>query len=232
MDGGGSGGVLGGDGRNDRRLTQILAALILVALLSCLVLWGVSGLKAVPDVVGLSKADAIKVLEKAGFTVGTVTEGAGAAGSAGKVLAQSPKAGDRVSAGSAVDLVVAGGSVAGGGTGGSTGKATGIGELPQPPPNPPREDTIVPYDSAAMPSGTRVPNVMGISEGAALSALHSAGFSGSVKYGKTTTDVPVGIVYGQDPSAGSYASAGTTVVIWVSTGPPRAGFPYPRAPYN
>jgi hypothetical protein len=221
VDGSGSEGILGGVGRSDSRLTQVLAALLLVAMLSCLVLWGVSGLKAVPDVVGLSEADARKAIEKSGFAVGAVSQVPGAAGSAGKVLEQSPRAGDRVSAGSSVNLVFAeGGSIAGGGTGtgGSTSKAAGIGALPEPPPNPPREETIVPYDSASMPSGTRVPDVMGISE--------------SVRYGASTTNVAPGIVYAQNPSAGSYASAGATVIIWLSTGAPEGGFPYPRAPYN
>jgi hypothetical protein len=122
------------------------------------------------------------------------------------------------------------------GTGGQTtvgggGTAVAGGSLPQPPANPPRVDPIVPYDSAALPSGVRVPNVLGMSQSAALSALHAAGFAGSVRHGNTTTDVPVGAVYFMDPAAESYKPSGSTVVIWLSTGPPRGGFPYPRPPY-
>lgn len=65
---------------------------------------------ALPDCVGLSKADAIKLLETKGLVVGNVTEvnNTNKPYSAGIVLEQSPKhkVGEQVGKGSAVDLVV------------------------------------------------------------------------------------------------------------------------------
>ena len=235
VDDSGSGGIFADVGRGDGKLTQILAALLLVAFLACLVLWGISGLKAVPDVVGMTKAEAAAALEKAGFAVGSIVPREGSAEQDGKVVEQSPRAGYRVSAGSAVTLTVAqagGTSTAGGATGSGAGaQGAGIG-LPEWTGNPPREDTIVGYDSAAMPAGRLVPSVMGMSRSAALSAVASAGFAGSVRHARSTTNVPPGAVVAQQPSAESYQPAGTTIVIWLSTGPPPAGYPYDKAPYN
>ena len=61
----------------------------------------------VPDVVGLSLADATTALTAAGFTVGTVTTILTDAVPAGDVVSQSPVAGTSAAPGSAVDLVLA-----------------------------------------------------------------------------------------------------------------------------
>jgi len=62
---------------------------------------------AVPDVVGDLQADAATAITAAGLTVGTITTALSASVPAGHVISQSPVAGTMVTAGSAVDLVIA-----------------------------------------------------------------------------------------------------------------------------
>lgn len=221
-------------GRGDGRLTQALAALLLVIFLACLVLWGFTGLRTVPDVVGMTMAQAKATLEEAGFAVDAEEVATGVGGEDDKVLEQAPRAGNRVLAGSTVTLQVAqaaGTTTGESGSGGAGGAGEGI-ALPEWAGNPPREDTVVPYDADGLPGGVRVPSVMGMSQSAALAALSSAGLRGSVQHARSTTNVPVGAVVAQKPSAESYQPPGTTVVIYLSTGPPPAGVPYQKAPYN
>jgi uncharacterized protein YfaP (DUF2135 family) len=60
----------------------------------------------VPNVVGLTEAEARAQLEAAGLTVGTLTDQASDAGAPGTVLGQSVAAGEEVASGTAIDLVV------------------------------------------------------------------------------------------------------------------------------
>ena len=62
--------------------------------------------KAVPNVVGMTKDDAQRVVADAGFKVGAVSEEESAEVAAGMVLKQSQKAAEQASAGSTVDLVI------------------------------------------------------------------------------------------------------------------------------
>ena len=104
-----------------------------------------------------------------------------------------------------------------------------VGPIELPPGAPAPEDdriTIVPYDSSASPSGIEVPSVMNETESRALSMLRSAGFGSAVRRGPSTTGLPAGKVYAQEPAAGAYKSAGTVVTVWVSTGPPKTSWPY------
>ncbi len=69
------------------------------------------------------------------------------------------------------------------------------------------------------PGKVRVPDVVGMSEGAAINALNSAGFS-VAKHTSQNASVPAGKVYDQSPGGGSMAARGTTVSIEVSSGAP------------
>ena len=142
----------------------------------------------VPNVVGLSEADAKTTLEGAGFKV-TTTKAANADVPAGDVVSQSPAAGTVVAAGSTVTISV------------STG----------PPPAP-------------KPS---VPNVVGLPEADAKTALEDAGFKVTTTQA-ANADVPAGAVISQSPAAGAVVAAGSTVSISVSTGAPAA--PKPTVP--
>lgn len=222
-------------GEGDGRLTQALASLLLVVFLACIVLYGLSQLAPVPDITGMSREQAESTLEKAGFTVGSEQERPADPGQNGKVVEQTPRAGARVLAGSAVSIVVANGLSAaldgGSSEEGPGARASEGTTMPFWGGNPPRTATIVPYDSPADPSGVRVPTVLGLSQSAALSALSASGFSGVVRTAKSTTNVPTGTVVGQKPGAESYVAAGSTVYIYISTGAP-TGTPYQQAPYS
>ncbi len=84
-------------------------------------------LTAVPNVVGLPRADAEAAITGAGLVVGTVTEEHHATVPAGSVISQDPAAGTGVLLGSAVSLVVSSGP---GGTGGDTVTIVLPGDVP------------------------------------------------------------------------------------------------------
>ncbi|MGH8584548.1 MAG: PASTA domain-containing protein, partial [Gammaproteobacteria bacterium] len=70
---------------------------------------------AVPDVVGLTAAQATANITNAGLVVGTLTQANSATVPAGNVISQNPAAGTQVASGSAVDIVVSLGPTGGGG---------------------------------------------------------------------------------------------------------------------
>lgn len=74
---------------------------------------GSSGTVTVPDLTGLSEADAEAAIVAAGLTVGTVTTAPSDTVPAGDVISHDPAAGASVAPGSAVDLVVSSGPAAG-----------------------------------------------------------------------------------------------------------------------
>lgn len=62
-----------------------------------------------------------------------------------------------------------------------------------------------------------VPDVTGLTQAQAVAAIEAAGFVAAVVTDSSNT-VAAGLVISQDPTAGSQASAGSTVTITVSTG--------------
>ncbi len=72
-----------------------------------------SALVSVPDVVSFTQADAESVIAAAGLTVGAVSSADSDTVPAGDVISQDPLAGAVVESGSAVDMVVSTGPVAG-----------------------------------------------------------------------------------------------------------------------
>ena len=138
----------------------------------------------VPNVVGLSKADAQATLADYGFhsTVAIVPSRR----TAGTVLAEVPSHGVSVPKGSAVRLRVSGGP--------------------------------------AKPTTGQVPNVLNVNAATATGLLHNAGFRVSpVK--RPSTSVPKNDVISTNPPVGSSAAKGSTVVMTISTGPPRIPVP-------
>jgi outer membrane lipase/esterase len=64
-----------------------------------------------------------------------------------------------------------------------------------------------------------VPNVIGLSQAAAASALQAAGFTlGAVSKGPGTANIPYNAVFSQTPAAGAAATPGSAVSINISTG--------------
>lgn len=70
-----------------------------------------------------------------------------------------------------------------------------------------------------LPAIVEVPNVVGLTEEAAVAALTEAGFRASVKY-QTSPTVPKGKVIWQSPAGKMVAQQDTIVDVAVSTGPP------------
>ena len=136
----------------------------------------------VPNVVGLTQANATTAITNAGLVVGTVTTQNNAA-PAGQVIGQNPAAGASVAAGSAVDLVVS---------------------LGPPPP-------------------VNVPNVVGLTQAAATTAITNAGLVVGTVTSQSDPNIPAGQVISQNPAAGASVAAGSAVNLVVSSGPARVG---------
>jgi serine/threonine-protein kinase len=66
-------------------------------------------------------------------------------------------------------------------------------------------------------NGRKVPSVVGMSSGAARTAVQSAGYNASVV--NQASNEPPDTVVGQAPAAGTVLAAGGSVTIYVSTGP-------------
>jgi beta-lactam-binding protein with PASTA domain/predicted Ser/Thr protein kinase len=75
-----------------------------------------------------------------------------------------------------------------------------------------------------VPSTLQVPNVVGANGAAATAQLHSQGFKVSTARTASTT-VAKNTVISTIPAGGSTAPRGSTVVLTVSSGPPRVGVP-------
>lgn len=235
------------DRRRKQTRNTAVAAVMLLLLVACA--WiGLLMTAVVPDVKGLSRAEASTALEGAGFSA-EVAEGEAAATAApagevtsvdtaaapGTVLGQKPGAGARVLRGTRVILTVA--------TLSAAESTPGTTEIPI--------DSVLPTGISA-PQGTSgassdermyanttssgvvddrpvIPLVGNLSEAAALSVLRNAGYNAVVGgYNPTTAGIVAGNVYYQSPPFGTRAAAGTTVTIWVSTGAPQQ--PYTGRP--
>ena len=218
---------------DDENRTRRVAAIVGVILLALLLWWIISRLAIVPDVVGLSEAQATQAIETAGFVVGEVTRAASDDADAGTVSNQAPDGGTRKLKGSAISLVISTGSGDGAGRGGDgDSSADGSGLFDADLTLPDTDDEGTPdYVPASPPAlGNRMFSVMGMTESDARSALARAGYAVTVDYGPTTAGIP-GRVYYQNPTAEDFVAAGIRVNIWISTGAPEEGFPYPQPPY-
>ncbi len=131
---------------------------------------------SVPNVVGQTRSAATSTLNNAGFYV-TVEEQYSSTVESGKVISQSPSAGEKLKENGTVNLVV------------SKGAET-----------------------------STVPNVVGSTEGTAITTLNNEGFQVSTEY-QSSSSVSSGNVISQTPTSGSSLAPGKTVHLIVSTGP-------------
>jgi serine/threonine-protein kinase len=215
--------------KKDRR--GLLWWLLFLALLAIGVLYFLSQFAEIPDVVGMSRDDAIETIEDAGFEVGDITEVESAEVGPGEVDAQSPDAGRRLLKGTRIDLDVAGGT--GGATSDDDGDRDSSGYKDAAYDT--GDDGDADADSWSTGSGggsvggPYVPSVQNTLEADALATLRSAGYQPYIGgYGPATAGVLEGYVYFQDPAPGTPLPLGSAVELWVSTGAPDEGFPYPR----
>jgi beta-lactam-binding protein with PASTA domain len=198
----------------------------------------------VPSVVGLAQADATGAINSVSLVVGGVTTAPSSTVAAGNVISQNPNAGLTVTVGSAVSLVVSSGAasapvpgvvgmtqtaaqsaITGAGftaavtTANSTTVAAGN-VISQ---NPTAGTSAVLGSSVSIlvslgPAMGPVPNVVGMTQAAAQSAITGAGFTASVTTANSAT-VTAGNVISQNPTATTSAALGSSVAIVVSLGP-------------
>ncbi len=227
----------------------IAAAVVLVA---ALLFRG--GTVSVPLVVGQTQSEAQALIESAGLRVGQVSDVATLAVPPGTVVQQSPTPETKVRADSAVDITVSGvpkvdvpdvvGQTESAASETLAEQGLRIGNVAyvfdpdvdagRLTAQDPSASTVVAVGSAidiTVSKGEQqgqVPNVVGLAQSDAESALEGAGFKPKTTK-STSADVPAGDVIDQSPAAGVVAAAGSTVTIKVSTGAPAPVEPTPPA---
>jgi serine/threonine-protein kinase len=194
----------------------------------------------VPDVVGLTEAQATVALQDAGLVSGTVSQVATTAVAAGTVATQSPLAGTTVDKGASVDLLIAQ-SPATPAVPDVTGQtqahavsvlqnagfvvtvvqaastSTPAGEVIDQNPSAgvtAQTGSRVTITVSTGPAMVAVPDVLGTTQADAVNALTAAGFAPHVTL--HTGGGPVGTVIGQSPAAAVKAAIGSTVIIVVA----------------
>lgn len=192
---------------------------------------------AVPSVTGLDLQAASSQIASAGLVVGTVTKQPNSTFPANTVISQSPLAGQQLTSGSSVDLVVSSGQaqvtvpdVRGLSQTNATDKLAGVGLVTQAGSayssqpkgvvvtQGPAPGTLVPAGSTVTisiskgPAPVAVPNVVGATSSAAQTSLTNIGLV-PVSSTATGTASQVGKVISQDPDAGTKVAPGSQVRI-------------------
>ena len=201
----------------------------------------------VPNVVGATQTAASSAIVGAGLTVGAITTATSTTVPSGSIISQDPVADTQVVTGSAVALVVSSGppqiatpdvvglteaaaSSAISGAGLTVGAITTATSATVPSgsvitQNPIAGTQVVIGTAVALvvssgPLQVATPNVVGLTQAEASSALTGAGLTlGAIGTASSAT-VPWGSIVSQDPVAGAQAAIGTAVALVVSTGAP------------
>ena len=197
----------------------------------------------VPNVVGLSQSAAAIALQRAGLTLGTVTQETSATAPAGTVIRQNPAAGTAVLSGSAVGLVLSSGpplvsvpNVVGQSQREAAATLAAVkltvGQVIQQSSATVPAGIVIsqrPTAGAAVPSGSAVdlvvssgpeqvivPNVVGLAEQTAGGVLRRAGLTvGRVTYRYVSSSIPDRTVTSQNPTAGTSVAAGSAIDLVV-----------------
>ncbi len=199
---------------------------------------------AVPGVTGLTLEDALEALAQEGLRAGRIGEVETEASVPGTVLSQQPSAGGSVVAGGPVDLTVAKSpplttipNVAGLGEAVALQRLRDAGLVPgtreraasdslpagtvigtQPGPGTRvAVDTVVSVTISSGPALERVRGVVDRPFAEGIARLRDQGFE--IEVYEDASSAPVGTVLRQVPEAGEEAPIGSTVMLWVSTGP-------------
>ena len=198
----------------------------------------------VPNVVNTPRDSATDTLDAANFGIGVITLQTSPSIPAGNVISENPAAGQLRAPGTLVSLIVSLGTngiavpnVVGLSQGAATSVITAAGlavggiktqssvDLPGVTAQSPGGGEIV---SAGAPvyllvstgPGVTVPDVVGLTQAAATSAITGAGLVVGTVTSQASETVPAGVVISQSPAAGASAASGSAVNIVVSTGPP------------
>ena len=226
----------------------LLVVLLLVIAATALGLWrAMSGSeKAVPSVVGMSRAAALSALQKDGFKA-AVQEEYSNSFAEGFVSRQAPTAGTKVREGAAIDIWVSKGTetvtlidfrdqtasqveawlkandlngVQKKGKNGSVAVGRVFRQDPPAETDVKRGDTVTYYVSSGKPE-VAVPDLTNLTQAAAQTALADAGLLlGTPVTTETSATVPSGSVIRQDPVTGTKVAKGSSVSIVVSSGTP------------
>jgi beta-lactam-binding protein with PASTA domain len=207
---------------------------------------------AVPDVVSQNEAAARTAISGAGLTVGTVSNQSSDTVPAGDVISQAPAAGAMVAAGRSVNLVVSSGpaNIAVPNTVGETRAAAGaaitgaglsVGTVSEQASNTVPAGNVITQSPAAgtlVAAGTDVdlvvslgpatiaaPNVVGLSQLDATTAITTAGLLVGTISQQNDNVVPAGDVISQDPAASTLVAPGSAVNLTVSLGPANVAVP-------
>jgi len=196
----------------------------------------------VPNVVGLTQSAATSAITQAGLIVGSVTQQASTTAPSGTVISQNPAADAAAAPGSAVDLVVSSGPVpvtvpnvvgltqsaaasaivAAGLTVGSVTQqaSTTVPSGTVIRQNPVAGTSVQPGSAVDLvvsgPAPITVPNVVGLTQSAATSAIIEAGLTVGQITQQASETVPAGTVIRQNPAAGTSVQSGSAVDLVVS----------------
>ena len=217
--------------------------------LACAILF-VSGCAkmTVPNVEGLTQAAATTAITAAKLTVGTVTQQTSNTVATGKVISQDPASGNSVAQGSPVNLVISSGpqmvtvpnveglTQAAATTAITAAKLTG-GTVTQQSNNTVATGKVISQDPtsgssvaqgspmnlviSSGPQMVTVPNVEGLTQDAATTAITAAKLMVGTVTQQTSNTVAAGNVISQDPTSGSSAAEGSPVNLVISSGPPQ-----------
>jgi beta-lactam-binding protein with PASTA domain len=200
----------------------------------------------VPDVTNMKPADAVRVLQEAGYLLGKTTEVKTDKVPIGFVAYTSPAAGTELRDGSEVDLAVNGGTgsevavptligstqdtaentlkglglipVAAQSYSATTAAGLVITQVPAPGSRVPEGgQVVIQVSKGTAPETVKVPNVVGMTKDQAEDALAKAGLDDKV-FEFYSSSVAKGKVGGQQPAAGVAVVKGTEVAIAVSLG--------------
>jgi beta-lactam-binding protein with PASTA domain len=207
---------------------------------------------ATPNVAGLTQAAATTAITNAGLTVGAVTTASSRTVASGSVISQDPSGGTQVDTGSAVSLVVSSGVVAGmvpdvagftqaAATTAITNAGLTVGAVTTASSTTVASGSVISQDPSGgtqLDTGSAVslvvssgvpkiatPNVAGLTQAAATTAITNAGLAVGAVTTVSSTTVASGSVISQDPSADAQVNTGSAVALVVSSGPPEVAAP-------
>lgn len=220
-----------------------IAAIAVIAALAFAITGGLGGGDKAPNVIGQTQEAAVQTIEKAGYTVGTVTEDYDAETVAGRVCKQDPEADSDLEKGGKINIVISKGVKKGSipnlsgmtseqaekalkdaglkaqyaGNEASDADKDTVSRQDPAAGKEVDEGTTVKYWISTGPEDTSVPNVVGSDQASAKAQLESAGFTVQVETGDYSDKYGEGIVMSQSPNGGKLEKGGT-VTITVSQG--------------
>ena len=207
---------------------------------------------AVPNVEGLTQDAATTAITAAKLKVGTNTQQTSNTVAAGKVISQDPASGSSLAEGSPVNLVISSGpqmvtvpNVEGltqdAATAAITGAKLKVGTNTQQTSNTVAAGKVISQDPASGsslaegspvnlvissgPQMVAVPNVEGLTQDAATTAITGAKLKVGTNTQQTSNTVAAGKVISQDPASGSSLAEGSPVNLVISSGPQMVAVP-------